>query len=330
MPKPGLSARVARAIVLAIGIWFVVANVGLFADFTEVGWDVRAYWDAAIRLRGGEPLYVSYGDTNATELYRYAPWFAQLWVPITFLPQTPVTIGWTATMIACSFLAVWPVLRTRSYAGAVTGLIFWPMLAYVSIAGNVHAAMVCILIYGLGTRWGPLAIASAASLKAVPILLVLVYIGRRDWTRAAITLGLTGLLVTPMLLYDLTEYTTDPGGGVLLTGVAWIVMVAVSSGLAVHFARTRYGWLAAATAVTVAFPRWFVYDASLLLAGFPNANDERQPLHRRELLRASHVPSMQHEAEDDAQGRKPVHDASTEANRGSLVKIACRDGDLSD
>lgn len=68
-------------------------------------------------------------------------------------------------MIACSCLAVWPVLRTRSQEGLVLALFTWPMMIYVSVSGNVHAALVAALVYGLRTRWGPIAIAFAASLR---------------------------------------------------------------------------------------------------------------------------------------------------------------------
>ncbi len=89
-----------------------------------------------------------------------------------------------------------------------------------------------------------------------------------------------GLLVFPMLLFDLTDYTTDPGGGVLLGGIAWLIGVGLAAAATVYVARTRYGWLAGAIAVTLAFPRWFIYDASLLLAGLPNANPDRRSADR--------------------------------------------------
>lgn len=267
--------RIARAVIFAIGIWMIVANLSLFSDLTTIGWDVSAYWDAATRLRDGGQLYVSYGDPNATELYRYAPWFAWAWVPLTHLPERAVTAVWTAVMVACSFAAIWPAIRARCEAGYVAALLAWPLLAFVSLGGNVHAAMVAGLVIAIGTRWGPLAIALAASLKAVPILLVLMYLGRREWMKAGATIAMTAILVAPMLLYDLREYTTSPGGGDLLTGWLWVMGVAAASLVTLVVARTRYAWLAAATAVTIAFPRWFLYDASLLLVGFPRVESDR-------------------------------------------------------
>lgn len=258
----------------AVAAWFVLANLWLVWSYGGVGWDVEAYWQAAERLRSSEPLYVTYGNANATELYRYAPWFAWTWVPLTYLPKEAVRVGWTALMLGCSLLAVWPLLRHGVW-GYVAAAIGWSVMAVVTFGGNVHPAMVAMLVFAVGTRWGPVAIAVAASLKAVPILLVLVYIGRREWTKAGVTLGLTALLVAPMLLYDLSQYTTDPGGGVLLSGAAWVVGVGLASLATLYLARTRYGWLAGAVAVTLAFPRWFLYDATLLLVGLGHFAEER-------------------------------------------------------
>src|SRR3972149_6330968 len=57
-----------------------------YALSREVGADVAAYWEAAERIRAGEPLYVA-GAANASDLYRYAPRVAYVWGPLTFLPR---------------------------------------------------------------------------------------------------------------------------------------------------------------------------------------------------------------------------------------------------
>jgi hypothetical protein len=46
----------------------------------------------------------------------------------------------------------------------------------------------------------------AASLKAWPLLAVLVYAWRRQWSAVAISLGVAGLLSLPALLTDLAAY----------------------------------------------------------------------------------------------------------------------------
>lgn len=100
--------------------------------------------------------------------------------------------------------------------------------------------------------------------------MALVYLGRRDYGRFALTIGMTALLVAPMLIYGVEDYTTDPGGAVLLPGWTWFVVVGAASLTTIALARSRYGWFAAATTVALAFPRWFPYDVSLVLAGLPD------------------------------------------------------------
>lgn len=85
----------ALAICIGFGLAFFIANVR--------SWqleDSEAYWNAALRLRGGEPLYVPV-DPGADEMIaRYAPWFAWLWVPLTMLPKGAVQVGWSLLLLA--------------------------------------------------------------------------------------------------------------------------------------------------------------------------------------------------------------------------------------
>lgn len=280
--------RLARAAAIGFALAFAISNVWFMFSADRYAWDVSAYWEAALRLRTGEPLYISHADIGAPEVYRYAPWFAWAWVPLTFLPREVVDVAWCLTMLALSFVAVIPVLRTRTEAGIFLALFMWPMMAYVSIGGNVHALIVVALVYGVQTRWGPVVIAFAASLKAAPLALALVYLGRGDWRRLAATLGLFAILVAPMLLAGVEDYTTDPGQAVLFTGPTWLVAVALTCLATIALARTRFAWMAAATATVVAFPRWLIYDTSLLLVAYPHAYVS---LHDRDAHRDADAPS---------------------------------------
>src|SRR5688572_21151847 len=60
--------------------------------------DVDAYWDAAMRLRASEALYPVGLNPNAYQVFRYAPWFAWLWVPLTFLPKVVAFSLWAAVL----------------------------------------------------------------------------------------------------------------------------------------------------------------------------------------------------------------------------------------
>ncbi len=265
--------RIARPAVMAIALAFTLTNIWFLAMDPEFAQDVTAYWDAAMRLREGQELYPAFPDAGAAEVYRYAPWFAWAWIPLTFLPRALVDVAWVVVLMAFAFAAILPAVRTRTEEGIVLALLMWPLLATLSIWGNVHALMVCMLVFGIGTRWGPLAIAAAASLKAVPIVLALVFLGRREWGKFVLTIGLTLALVAPMLYYGVENYTTDPAGAALFSGWSWWIVLLLGSIATLLLARSRAGWLAGAATATVIFPRFFLYDASVILAGYPAATD---------------------------------------------------------
>jgi hypothetical protein len=258
-----------------------VVGVGIsFLFWAAVRWempDAAAYWQAAERLRAGQDLYPVYGNVEASEVYRYTPWLAWLTVPFTLLPVQVAGFIWSVILVAASTVAVWPLVRERRWLMVA---FFWPILIGISANGNVHALMLAPLVLGVERRSGPLWIALAASLKAVPILLVLVYAGRREWGRVAVTLALTALLVAPILFYDVSGYTTSVGeAGLLITYLPIYVAVgAACVGLTLLLARTRWAWLSAATTMALALPRFFVYDVTLLLVGTvpPRAAAARQ------------------------------------------------------
>ena len=94
-------------------------------------------------------------------------------------------------------------------------------------------------MWGVERRSGPIWIALGASLKAVPLALALVYAGRGEWRKAAVAAGLTALLVAPMLLFDLSGYSTDPGPNQnSLAGVSPFLFIRLRS----HRWSSRTGW----------------------------------------------------------------------------------------
>ncbi len=228
--------------------------------------DAGAYWEAANRLRAGGELYPAVANVEASDVYRYAPWFAWLTVPFTFLPVQVAGVVWSLVLVAASVAAVVPLARANAWLQVA---FFFPILVGISAVGNVHALVVAALVWGVERRSGPLWIALAASLKAVPILLALVYLGRRQWWRAAATLALAAALVAPALLYDLSGYVTSTGQAGMLVElpVLFGVIVAGACAATLWLARGRHAWLAAATTVVLATPRFFVYDVTYLLVG---------------------------------------------------------------
>jgi hypothetical protein len=273
MRMPRLARTVALAVILGIGI------VNLYWALTQ--WtlsDAGAYWNAAMRLQQGGELYPALTDVDASEVYRYAPWFAWLAVPFTFLPIQVAGAIWSVILLAASAWALLPLANARAW---LLVAFFGPILIGISAVGNVQALMIALLLHGVERRSGPLWIALAASLKVTPILLVAVYAGRRQIGRAIVTLALSALLWAPALLYDLSGYTTSAGQAASL--VQWPIVYVIATGalvlITIVFAAGRFGWLTASVATVVALPRLFVYDVSFLMLGALPAieRDETRP-----------------------------------------------------
>ena len=270
----GLGAAV-LATLLALAAYALLT----YAFSRELGADVSAYWNAAERLRAGQSLYAP-GAANASDLYRYAPWFAAAWVPLTYLPREAVTAGWVGLMIAVALLSTVPLLR-RGPAGWAAFAIFAPLQLEGAVFGNVQPLLVLGLIWGVERRSGPLWIAVGASLKAVPILLAFVYAGRGEWRRAGLVVALTAVLVLPALLMDLSGYSTDPGPNqTSLAGVSTYLYLPVAAAALAGswvFARTRFAWAAGAAAMVLSLPRLLEYEIGFLLVGLAGdrSRDER-------------------------------------------------------
>jgi len=264
-----VAPRVAPLAVIAI-LAGIAIGAAVFAFESWTLEDMHVYLDAANRLREGETLY---SITNPLVAYQYAPWFAAVWIPLTYLPETVVAIGWSAILIAASFVSVRPLLERRSAGAVALTLLMLPILLFSSArSGNVQPLLIAAFVIGLERRWGPVAIAAAASLKAFPLAFALVYLVRGDWRRFTVAVGMTALLVAPMILFDLERYTVDgPRAGTLydLSPVAWAVPLAGLVMLTILLARRRstHAWLAAATTVSMGLPRMLSYDITFLLAG---------------------------------------------------------------
>ena len=274
MPQSKLTGvRLARTVALA-----VIIGIGLFNLFqAAVNWtlsDAAAYWNAALRLREGEALYPLLTNVDASEVYRYAPWFAWATVPFIFLPVQLAGALWSLVLLAASAVALVPLVRARAW---LLVALFAPILIGISAVGNVQPLLVAALVWGVDRRGGPLTIGLAASLKIFPILFAAVYVGRREWGRAALSLAVAALLWAPALLYDLRGYATDAGqaASLYVVPLLWALVVAAGVVVTLRLARTRFAWLAAAITVVISLPRLFVYDVTYLVVGVVRV--ERRP-----------------------------------------------------
>jgi hypothetical protein len=263
--------RASRLFVMALCIGYGIAGIIWSTTAWEIP-DIGAYWNAAMRLQAGEELYPAVTDVNASDVYRYAPWFAFLWIPLTHFPRALVDGLWSVVLVGSIAATVVPALRLRDPAVVAFTFLAGSFLVLIAARGNVQPLMVAALVYGVERRSGPLWIAAAASLKATPILFVLVYVARGEWKRAAITIGVTAALVLPMLAFGIEGYTTNPGPSTSLYTIspAAFAGVGVTSIVAALYVARRYpvfGWLAAALAVILCLPRMFPYEYTFLFVG---------------------------------------------------------------
>ena len=257
LPTPASRAAWLLAFVL-LALYAIIALPAIAENWFLV--DAFGYWDTAIHLREGGQLYQPDGGAPGAFVYRYAPWFAWLWVALTYLPQ-PLVIGlWVLTVGGAS---VWLLLQIpRSAAGILLGLLFAPMLLRVVSQGNVHPLMVAALVWGFQRRSGPIWVALAASLKLVPVLFAALYLVRREYRRAIWSVVLTALLWAPAAILGLANYPTAMGGEAFPFG--WFTFL-----FAIFVVPDRYRELVAGLAVTFASPRWIPYNPSYLLVGLP-------------------------------------------------------------
>lgn len=140
------------------------------------------------------------------------------------------------------------------------------MLAWSAQLGNVHSALVAMLVYSLGTRWGPVAIGVAASLKIFPIGYAAVYLARREWGKALTAVAVALVMWAPALIYGIGTYPSDVGRPPNLWSIHPALWAGASVGafLLVIWSRS---WWSASILVAVGTIRFIAYDFGYLLVG---------------------------------------------------------------
>jgi hypothetical protein len=269
MRMPTLAQR------FVIGLLFatMLIRLALVAGDWNFG-DVDAYWQAALRLRSGQPLYLPGIDPDSYQVFRYAPWFAWLWVPLTYLPQTPVEWAWGGVLAAAAAAILVRLGQLGRPAAWALAFVMAPWLLSLVQVGNIQPLVVAMLAFGVSRRTGPLWIGVAASLKFVPIAWILVYLARREWPRILASLAVAAPLAATFLLYSLAGYVTDPGASAFslyywVSPFAWAVgaVAAGSVALVLAWQRSPWVWPAIAVAVMLVAPRSHVTYATYLVIG---------------------------------------------------------------
>lgn len=276
---PDAAVRTARLLAAAIVIGWSLANV-----IQRVGdWslsDMDAYWNAAMRLREGGLLYPPVADPAAVDIFKYAPWFAWAWIPLTLLPKAVVGAAWSAVLVGASGAALIPLLSRITLARLAAAALLGSLLIWSAASGNVQPLLVAVLVHGITTRAGPVWIGVAASLKIFPLFYALVYVGRREWMRAAVA-GCVGLLLwLPVFAYDLRHfqggYADSPSPLLAIHPAAYVVGGAVAVAATLVLARTRFAWLAAAAGLFAVLPRVSLIDLTHLLVGTARQTDTEE------------------------------------------------------
>jgi hypothetical protein len=264
--------RIAERFVVAVLFAMMLIRVWQIAGDWNFG-DVNAYWLAAERIKSGEPLYLGSINPDSYRVFRYAAWFAWLWVPLTYLPRTLVEWSWAAILAVASLAILAGLLRLRRPAAVGLAFMITPWLLSLVQVGNIQPLVVASLAYGMSRRSGPLWVGINASLKLVPLFFVNVFLARRQWLHVGVALAVMLIFLAPSLLYDLSGYTTEPGASYsfyyYVSPLAWMVTAAGSALVALFLAlrRSPYVWLATAVAVGLMAPRTHVTYATYLVIG---------------------------------------------------------------
>ncbi|MDH4334215.1 MAG: glycosyltransferase 87 family protein [Chloroflexota bacterium] len=282
-----MAAHLVRILPRTLAMAVLLGYLGYTAASWLLVWnpaDGGAYYDAADRLTHGLPLYPAV-NPEAHEAYRYAPWFAAAWIPLTALPRDVALHLWSLAMLGCSVAAVWPLLRRPTWARVALAALVGQTLAETAMFGNAHPLVVALLVWTVGRRSFPAWVGVAASIKLVPVAFALVWAGRRRWLPAGTAVGTTALLLAPMLFFDLRNYVTDPGSGLLslysVSPVLWVVGAAAALVAAVWLAirGSRYAWVAAASLMFLGPPRVVLSYLAFLVVAAELAR--REPAGRR-------------------------------------------------
>lgn len=250
----------------------IVTYIALSYLLQALAWpitDATSYWEAALRLRQGQPLYVAGVATEDPVRYLYAPWFAFAWVPLTFLPREPVFVIWSLVLLGASIAALVPLLQARTAAAWLAALVLGSFLIWTASRGNVQPLLILGLLVVLERRSAPLWVGVMASLKVVPIAYAVVWLARRQWRRAAMAAMALIAFVVPALLFNVADYATDAGARPPLVPFLPLQVLAVA-GAAVatwRLARTPYRWLAASALAMLALPRFVEYNVTFALVG---------------------------------------------------------------
>jgi alpha-1,2-mannosyltransferase len=294
--------RMARAALLLLAVLAPTVFIGLTLAVAgdTLGYDFRAYHQAAVRVLHGKALYdTSFQAAGGFGLFYYPPFFAPLVLPLGFLPELAATWLWIFGLIA-AFLAgtsLLPVSSRVKWLVLLLGGLSWP-LVYALKLGQVGPLL--YLMFAIGWRWldDPIRLGGSAGLGAAIKLqpgLVLVWALLSGRWRAAVwgalVLAVLGVLATVLagprawgdflaLLRQVADPITTPhnftpgavayqlGVPAALASVIQVVTTLVALALVIWAARDAApdaGYLVAVVASQLVSPILWDHYAMLLL-----------------------------------------------------------------
>ena len=283
--------------VVNLGI-FALAVIGAFAGFgvafmhvvNDPLADAAAYYEAASRLNAGQPLYPAGIDPNSNHIYLYPPLFAVALRPLALLPFEWFALVWELIVVA-SFVALLRYLGVRKKSVWLAIGILGVPVGWALTVAQAHVPFTYLL--ALGQPWS---IALAANLKLTPVLIALWWLGRRDFQSfVAFLVWMTVLALAQVLLETRGSFAFFDNVGFEQIGqvrnispyaqseVLWIGLVLAGAVAVLALSRTRWGWPAAVTLVTLSPPRLLVYMLMGLLAGLRHPKIAGEPEPEQEL-----------------------------------------------
>ena len=270
---PMFAKRLALVVVLlAYGV-LALLLLGFMAPGTFIGADLAVYQHAGNDLlRYGDP-YANAANAPYVFQYRYPPLLAML-MPLLGWPPL-----WYSLMVAATGATFLIGLRIAGPAYLLPVIVLGGTWAQVLLNGNVQPVLMLLLaLVPLRRRAGAVGLAVATMLKLHPVLGLVWYASRRDWTAIRWYLGATVVLLIiqapwmgQFLTYYLQEEVASPFGqmGIGLRAihpVVWLTATALLMLIAWRWADTRFGWLLNVGLQLVALPRVLASNLALVLA----------------------------------------------------------------
>jgi hypothetical protein len=237
----------------------LAAFVAIAGDHGGLGYDTPSYWLAGKNVLAGAHLYDT--DPYSTlSLYTYPPIFAQLFVPLSLLPELFVAWVWRVSAVLC--------LRylTGSWPATVVCFAFVPVLTEFAIS-NVTLQIAVVILFAMRDKRGAYLLPWAAMIKFGPALIVPYLWVRKPESRRPLVIGTLVFLAACLVSIGLSprewsdyvdmlrfqNMTSLSGGQVIHIipsggGIDFVARFALAGVVALLAAYWGRGWLAYAAA----------------------------------------------------------------------------------